>query len=169
MDTYRLAYAIIAPRGVGPTRWSELARFDGKPAGHQIRRRFYLLGQTLEGQQIWDVRRAVGAVRTIESLETTPLTLQGKGEMAALALYAALFEPGVAGLDLWHPPASHRQGPALLNILTVLDLPQALALALPRNIRLHVKDDLAAKAWEWPLRLQTSLGEKRLQVRKVGD
>ena len=126
------------------------------------------MGQTLEGQQAWDVRRAVQCLCAVEEVKETPLTLRGKGEMAALALYAGLFEPGVAALDLWHLPASHRQGPALLNVLTVLDLPQAVALALPRSVRLHVKGE-EAKAWRWPARLQEAMGWKSLEVGKVDE
>ncbi|HZY91136.1 MAG TPA: prolyl oligopeptidase family serine peptidase [Gemmataceae bacterium] len=163
------AFAAVAPRGVGPTRWSEVSRFDGKPAGHQIRRRFALLGQTLDGQRVWDVRRALACLRTEPDLKDVPLWLQGKGEAAGLALYAAVFEPDVARLDLWHPPASHRQGPTFLNVLRVLDVPQALALAFPRKVRVYVKDDAEAKSWDWPLRLQKALGQEYVQVRKVKE
>jgi hypothetical protein len=168
MEHYRWAYAVVAPRGVGPTRWSEKSRFDGKPAGHQIRRRFYLLGQTWEGQQVWDVRRAVSCLAEVKDLQGVPLTLQGKGDMAGVAVYAALFEPGVASVDLWHPPASHRHGPALLNVRTVLDMPQAVALLLPRKVRLHVKEE-AVKDWDWPVQLQKVLGGAALTVRVAGE
>ena len=86
-----------------------------------------------------------------------------------IALYAAVFEPEVARVDLWHPPASHRDGPTFLNVRRFLDTPQAVALAFPRAVRLYVKDDAEAKAWEWPLELQKALGQEYLQVRKVGD
>jgi hypothetical protein len=164
MRRYRWAYAIVAPRGVGPTRWSELGRFDGKPAGHQIRRRFYLLGQTLEGQQVWDVRRAAQCLRG--ELKDVPLTLEGKGDMAVLALYAAIFEPTVAGLEMWRPPATHRSGPALLNVLTVLDVPQAVALMSPRKVRIVLQEE---DAWRWLLRLRQALGWKGLEVREQAD
>jgi dienelactone hydrolase len=163
------AFAAVAPRGVGPTRWSEVSPFDGKPVGQQIRRRFALLGQTLEGQRVWDVRRAVTCLKTIEDVKAAPLRLQGKGDMAVIALYAALFEPDVTGLDLFRPPASHRDGPVFLNVLRVLDVPQAVALAFPRQVKLYVTDDAEAKAWEWPLQLQKSLGQEYLQVRATGE
>ncbi len=163
MRAYRLAYAIVAPRGVGPTRWSESSRFDGKPVGQHIRRRFLILGQTLEGQQVWDVRRAIACLGSVADLKKATLSLQGKGESAAIALYAGLFEPGVASFDLWHPPSSHRRGPTLLNVLTILDMPQAVALALPRPVRLHVESD-RAKEWEWTEQLQAVLGGKAIRL-----
>ncbi len=169
LQFHKWAFAAVTPRGIGPTRWSEVSPFDGKPAGQQIRRRFALLGQTLDGQRVWDVRRALACLRTLPDLKGVPLWLQGKNDMAGIALYAALFEPDVARFDLWHPPASHRQGPIFLNVLRILDMPQAVALSFPRTVRLYVKDDAEAKPWEWPMRLQKALGQEYLQIRQVGE
>jgi hypothetical protein len=168
LEKQQWAFAAVAPRGVGPTRWSEASPFDGKPAGQHILRRFALLGQTLDGQRVWDVRRGLACLRAVLDLRGVPLWLAGKKEMAGIALYASLFEPDVERLDLWHPPASHLEGPTFLNVLRVLDMPQALALAFPRKIMLYVSDDAEARAWDWPLRLQESLTQKYIQVRKVG-
>ena len=158
------AFATVAPRGIGPTRWSEA----DKPADVQIRRRFPLLGQTLDGQRVWDVRRALAALRGLRDLQGAPRWLQGKGDMAGMVLYAGLFEPEVARLDLWHLPASHRDGPIFLNALQILDLPQAVALAFPKQVRLYVADEEEAKRWEWPLQLQKRLGQESVRVQTVG-
>jgi hypothetical protein len=163
------AFATVAPRGIGPTRWTEVSAFDGKPNGQHVRRRFALLGETLDGQRVWDVRRGIACLQTVPDLQKVPLWLQGHGEMAGVALYAALFEPEVARIDLWHPPASHRDGPTFLNVRRILDMPQAVALAFPRPVRLYVKDEAAAVAWDWPLALQKALGHEYLRVRRVGD
>jgi hypothetical protein len=168
LGKHQWAFAFVAPRGVGPTRWSEVSPYTGKPAGQHVLRRFALIGQTLDGQRVWDVRRAVACLRAVAELKGVPLCLEGKKEMAGVALYAGLFEPGVARLDLWHPPASHRQGPTLLNVLRVLDMPQAVALAFPRQVKLYVKE-AEAKAWDWPLRLQELLGKEHLEICKVRE
>src|SRR5262249_14557189 len=97
------------------------------------------------------------------------LTLQGDKDMAGVALYAGLFEPDVARFDLSYPPATHRQGPIFLNVLRVLDMPQAVALAAPRKVRINVKDNAEAKAWDWPLQLQKALGQASLEVRRRGE
>jgi dienelactone hydrolase len=165
----RWAFAMVAPRGIGPTRWSEVSPVDGKPNGQHVRRRFALIGETLDGQRVWDVRRAIGCVRSLPDLAKVPLWLQGRGEMAGIALYAALFEPGIARIDLWHPPASHHDGPIFLNVARILDMPQAMALAFPRTLRVYVKDDAEAAAWDWPMSLQKALGKEYLQIRRVGD
>src|SRR5205807_8262753 len=124
---------------------------------------------TLDGQRVWDVRRAVACLRTVTDLRDVPLWLQGKQEMAGVVLYASLFEPDIARLDLWHPPASHIQGPTFLNVRMVCDMPQALALAFPRKVRLYVKDDEEAKAWDWAMSLQKAMGKDYMQIRKVGN
>jgi cephalosporin-C deacetylase-like acetyl esterase len=166
LETNKWAFVAVCPRGVGPTRWNEQDPFDPKkPAGHQIRRRFALLGQTLDSARVWDVRCALECLRSIPDLKGVPVWLHGKKEMAGIALYAGLFEPDVARFDLWYPPASHRQGPIFLNVLRVLDMPQAVALALPRQVRIYVKDDAEAKAWDWPMELR----QPELQIRKVGE
>jgi hypothetical protein len=155
------AFATLAPRGIGPTRYAEVGTADD----NHVRRRFALLGQTLDGQRVWDVRRGLAALRSVSDLRETPLWLQGTGDMAGVVLYAALFEPDVARLDLWHPPASHRQGPIFLNVRRILDMPQAVALALPRKVFIYTKDDGEAAAWEWPLQLQKALGQEYVKMR----
>jgi dienelactone hydrolase len=116
--------AQFSPRGTGADAWT-----GDEKKQTQIRRRFMLLGQTVEGMQVWDVRRAVQAVRAQPLLKDVPVCLEATGQMAGVALYASLFEPGVTELTLHDLPRSHAQGPHFLNVLRVLDIPQALAMA----------------------------------------
>ena len=117
------AVAWIVPRGIGPTAFTS----DVKKRT-QILRRFALLGQTLDGMRVWDVRRAIEAAKSVEGFEKLPITLEGKGRSAGIALYAALFEPAITRLELTQLPTSHRLGPDLLNVLQVLDMPQTVAM-----------------------------------------
>lgn len=143
----------FAPRGVGPTAWTT----DPKKQT-QIRRRFALLGQTLDGMRVWDVRRAIQAVRTVAGLEQAPITLQGEGRSAGIALYAALFEPSVSRLDLTKLPATHHEGPDLVNVLQVLDLPQTVAMAAEQaDISLH---QTQASQWQYASSVAARLGWK---------
>ena len=148
-----VALVFVAPRGVGPTAWD----VDPK-AGNHIRRRFYLLGQTLEGMQAYDVRRAIQAVRSLPALADSDLWLEGRGAMGAIALYAALFEPGLAGLDLRDLPRSHSDGPALLGVLRVLDIPQAVALAAERSSVVLRRPTGGSDAWQYPAATARALG-----------
>src|SRR6185312_6423182 len=101
----REVFVYGAPRGIGPTAWSGDAKKQV-----QIRRRFMLLGQTLDGMRVWDIRRAIQAVRSIKELKGTPLWLQGEDEMAVNVLNAPLLEPDIAGLKLSRLPTSYRSG-----------------------------------------------------------
>lgn len=142
------AIATLAARGIGPTAW------DTKRETH-LRRRFVLLGQTLDGMRVWDVRRAIAVLSTLDQLEATALHLRGRGTMAGVLLYASLFEPAVQRLDLWSLPPTHREGPIFLNVLRFFDMPQALAMALTNNrVVLH---DTDPQAWTWPHKLAENL------------
>jgi hypothetical protein len=155
----------LAPRGIGPTRWAKA----GSKEDTLARRRFALIGQTLDGQRVWDVRQAFSAIRGIKEWTGIPIGLQGHGEMAGIVLHASILQQGVARVDLWHPPTSYRNGPTFLNVLRHLDMPQALALALPTPVRVFVKDEADAKAWDWAIQIDHLLGKEALKIRQVGD
>ena len=151
--------AYFAPRGIGPTAWAADERKQT-----QIRRRFMLLGQTLDAMRVWDVRRAIQTLRKIDFATGVPVTLHGRGQIAGIALYASLFEPDIARLELWHPPRSHRDGPIFLNVLRYLDVPQAIAMAAQHSqVRIYQEDDAG---WSFPQSVQKSLGwpEGRFQI-----
>ncbi len=156
------AIAYVAPRGIGPTAWNSDERKQT-----QIRRRFMLLGQTLDGMRVWDIRRTIQALRTLDSTKEVPVILQGNDQMAGIALYASLFEPDITRLELWHLPDSHRDGPTFLNVLRYLDIPQAVAMAAERGqIRLYQED---GTGWRFPQAVAEKLSwpSDRLQIHKV--
>jgi len=158
------AMAYLAPRGIGPTAWAK----PGSSLDIQHRRRFALIGQTLDSMRVWDTRRAVQLLQALPAFTKLPLELHGTGTMAGIALYAGLFEPSVTSFYLNELSASHEApaGPVFLNVSKVLDLPQAVALAAPRKVVLklnNLADD--GKQWLWPITLQQHLGTKSLEVR----
>lgn len=160
----------FAPRGIGPTGW----RVDERKLT-QINRRFMLLGQTVDGMRVWDVRRAIQTLRSLDLLKGAPIGLKGRGQMAGLALYASLFEPcppsvwraGIARLDLWHLPHSHHDGPDFLNVLRYLDIPQTLAMAAEHTpVHLYQKDDFQ---WQFPQAVVDKLSwpQDRFQIHTI--
>ena len=159
--SFNWVMAYVAPRGIGPTAWDQSER---KQIQH--RRRFYLLGQSLDGMRVWDVRRAVGALRGTKRFGTTPLWLQSERAMAGVTLYASLFEPDVKRLDLYSLSPSHRSGPYLLNVRRFMEIPCAVAMAA-ENSRVVIYDK-DAENWEFPSRVSDKLGwgKKQLQVRQ---
>lgn len=92
----------------------------------QQRRRYMLLGQTLDSMRVWDIRQAIQAVQ--KSARGKSIQLRARGSMAVNTLYAALGHEGVKSLELTGLPLSQRDGPDYLNVLRFLDLPQVVAM-----------------------------------------
>ncbi len=157
------AMAYVAPRGFGPTAWDPS---EFKQTQH--RRRFYLLGQTLDGMRVWDVRRAMQTLRSVDRTRNVPLWLQGSGKMAGLALYASLFEPEVTRLDLYELAQTHRNGPYFLNVQRYLDMPQAVAMAAEKSQVVIYQP--GENGWAYPTAVAKLIGrEKNLQLRKLPE
>lgn len=169
LQHFKWGMAYVCPRGIGPTEWT------GSPKAQTQRlRRFYLLGQTLDGMRVWDIRRAVQTIRSIPGFEQTPLWMQAHRDMAVDAVYASLFEDNIKRLDLHDMPLTHNGtvdgdpkevGPAMLNVLKYLDIPQAAAMAAVRS-RVVIYSDKKA-AWDYPATIVKNLGkEKQFQIRE---
>ena len=153
--------AYLAPRGIGLTAWT-----DHKKEATQIRRRFALLGQTLDGMRVWDIRRGITALREIEGMSKPQLWLQSSRIMAGNTLYAALFEDKVHRLDLHHPPVSHREGPEFLNVLRYIDLPEVVPFVAQKSqVRIYADDP---KKWDFSAKVVEKLKweGKPFEVRK---
>jgi dienelactone hydrolase len=151
------AYAVVRTRATWAKQW------DAKTDTH-IRRRFVLLGRSFDDGKVWDIRRAIRALRQRPEFKDAKITLYGYDGEAAAALYAGLFEPTVDHLELARLPMSHRDGPTFLNVLRVLDIPQAVALAFPRRVILLEADE---KKWEWPTVVGRFYDGEPLQFRKL--
>ncbi|HZO84154.1 MAG TPA: acetylxylan esterase [Verrucomicrobiae bacterium] len=98
------------------------------PAPYYIHRSCPLLGQTLDSLRLAEVLHSTA--------KGTP-KLIGRGQAGAIAAYAALLRTNVAEVVLVDPPTSHREGPIFLNVLRVLDIPEALALLAPRPLTIY--------------------------------
>lgn len=160
-QSFPWAMAYVAPRGVGPTAWDQSAR---KQTQH--RRRFYLLGQTLDGMRVYDARRAIQALRTQAEFVETPLWLQSQRRMAGVALYASLFEPEIRRLDLYEMSPSHRDGPYLLNVSRFVDLRESVLMAAQRSqVVLYDKDP---EPWKFVGDVVEKLGwdKRQFQIRQ---
>jgi hypothetical protein len=124
------AILLVAPRGTGPNRWAD-------PAPFYVQRALALLGRTVDGDRVRDVLTLSAAVLAARSDDLIRWRIAGRGRAGVIAAYAALFEPRVAEIMLVEPPTSHREGPIFLNVLRVLDIPQALGLLAPRPLTVH--------------------------------
>jgi hypothetical protein len=152
LGTANLLQAYVAPRGMGLDTWA-----GNEKKQVQIRRRFMLLGQTLDAMRVWDVRRALQALRQVTARIEGPIDLQAENFSACYALYASLFEPHLRRLDLRNVPGSHSQGPDYLNVLRVTDIPQAAAMAAER-CRVSVQSEAEPSNWVYPAFIPGALG-----------
>ncbi len=117
-------YVTFMPRGTGLSKLTQNQKHLT-----QTRRRFMLLGQTLAGQQVWDVRRCIRTLRTLENYAEAPLELWGYGNTASHVTLASLFEKDIRKLNLRDYPATDREQPDYLNISRFATPTQLLNLA----------------------------------------
>jgi dienelactone hydrolase len=155
------AMAYVAPRGVGPLAWTG----SNQVQTHRLRR-FNLLGETLQSGQVYDIRRSLQALHSLTAKADAKTWLAAEGEMGINALYASLFEDRVDRIDLTKPPLSHRDAAPYPNVLRVLDIPQAAALASERT-KVVLYTDTPAK-WSHLSATAEKLGwAKNVQLRSL--
>jgi hypothetical protein len=120
-----------------------------------LRRVYPLLGHTLPERQVHDL--LAGAALMRQESATGSMALFGKGETAALAIYAAILDPQIRELILDSPPETHTNSETaeFLGILRTGDLPQNLALLYPRPITFIGK---MPPAFAWTKQLYEKLG-----------
>jgi hypothetical protein len=92
------------------------------------------VGRTIASMQVWDVLRAIDWAACEERLVASSIAVYGKGDMGILCLYAGLLDDRIRQVILHEPPGSHWQGPALLNVLRVTDIPEAAGALAPRRL-----------------------------------
>jgi cephalosporin-C deacetylase-like acetyl esterase len=145
------------PRGVGDTGW-------GQGLQWHLRRAAAWTGRTIASMRVWDTLRALEAVRTLPEVDKKQIALAARGEMAVVALYAALLDGNVRTLFLQSPPATQNapsrpdgRGDAIemLNCLRITDLPQIAGLLAPTEI--VVTGDYP-ETYNWAKELYKNLG-----------
>lgn len=121
---------LTSPRGCGPYRWQD-------PAPFYIQRSLPLLGHTVDSGRLADVLAVAVRLLQKDNARSKAVTITGRGSAGVIAAYAALLEPGLSEVLLVDPPVSHRSGPIFLNVLRVLDIPDALGLLAPRPLTIY--------------------------------
>jgi hypothetical protein len=130
------ARIIAEPRGTGETAW-------GEELSWHLRRASAWTGRTLASMRVWDTLRALQAARELKGVVSSHISLAAQGEMAAVALYAALLDGQVITLFLDSPPATQNagsrpdgRGPAIemLHCLRFTDLPQVAGMLHPTRV-----------------------------------
>lgn len=154
--------AILEPRGTGDTSW-------GEDLNWHVRRASAWLGRTIASMRVWDTLRALEAVRLLRGVDSSRISLAARGEMCAVALYAALLDERVTALFLESPPATQNagsqpngRGPAIemLNCLRHTDLPHVAGLLHPAEI---VISGEVPSTYDWTAQLYERLGGARFE------
>lgn len=119
----------LQPRGVGPGQWVR------KNPPNTVERSLVLVGRTADDGRVWDLASTARYLEMKHGPDTT-IRVLGRGKAGVLAAYAALLEPSIDEVVLVDPPGSHMDAnsPALLNVLRVLDVPEAIGLIAPRRV-----------------------------------
>ena len=147
--------ALVNPKRIAsaPVEKVDVAALARKEV--QLRRRHMLLGETADAQRVADLVRAIRIIRASKEFSRLTLRLEASGDMAVNALYASLFAP-VDELVLTNLPKSHMDGPDYLNVLRILDIPQAVAMASER-CRVELRGANEAD-WQYPIQTAKNLG-----------
>lgn len=145
-DSHLVFYPRIFP--VPPDEKADPYGWTRKSPPNYVERSHALLGRTIDQKKLFHLLASIKTINWNNSPENKAPSgiiflnnkgrlewkLVGKGETGIIAAYAALFEPSIKEVVLIDPPKSHRDGPIFLNVLRVLDIPEALGLLAP-----HVK------------------------------
>jgi cephalosporin-C deacetylase-like acetyl esterase len=161
---------IVAARGTGDTSW-------GDDLNWHVRRASAWIGRTIASMRVWDALRALEAARALPGVDTAQVSIAARGEMAAVALYAALLDGRIASVLVDSPPATQDaasqpdgKGPAIemLNCLRYTDLPHVAGLLYPASI---VVSGEVPSTYAWAEDLYRRLGspEKFTRVKRPSD
>jgi cephalosporin-C deacetylase-like acetyl esterase len=142
---------LLFPRGTKMLQEDALitrVEWSRKSPPNCIERSHLLLGRSVDQGRIRDVLSSVrfceSAVR--EKFPTAPKgqwKLVGRDQAGILSAYAALFEPSIKEVMVIDPPKSHKEGPYFLNVMRVLDIPEALGLLAPTPLTIIGGNDPA--------------------------
>ena len=119
---------VITARGLGPNKYTG----DEVKQNH-IRRRFPLIGQSLDMMQTWDILQGIRATQSIRTLVDLPINISAEGSIGALTLYASIFLNKKMNLKLAALPFSHHNGPYYPGILRYMDISSAILMASEKH------------------------------------
>jgi cephalosporin-C deacetylase-like acetyl esterase len=154
-DSVTVAY--LETRGVGEAGWAPEMQWH-------VRRASAWTGRTVAGMRIYDLLRCIAFLKTLPGVDSMKVGIAAQGEMAVVALYAALLNGVCHFLLLQNPPATQNapsspdgRGEAveLLNCLRITDVWQIPALLFPMKI---VFMGAIPASYQWSKNIYTFLG-----------
>jgi dienelactone hydrolase len=141
----------VHPRGGGRLKWTV------RNPPNTVERSLVLLGQSVDSGRVRDV---IAMYEPIAG-HNRKVRLAGRGTAGVIAAYAALLASGkFAGVVISDPPTSHRDGPHFLNVMRVLDIPEALGLLAPDVKLTLVGKNAKDKAFDRTAAIYAAAGAK---------
>jgi cephalosporin-C deacetylase-like acetyl esterase len=122
---------LLLPRGVENSVPKLDKSWTVKSPPNYVERSHALLGLTVDRGRVYDI----AAMAQHLSRDGVRVKVVGRGQAGVLAAYAALVRPVINEVVILDPPTSHKDGPTFLNVLRLLDIPEALGLLAP-NVKL---------------------------------
>jgi len=153
-------------RGVNETSW-------GQELQWHIRRNAAITGRTIASMRVYDALRAIELARGLPGVDPDRIAIAGRGQMAAVALYAALLDGNLKAVILDQAPATQNApsnpdgtGDAIemLNCLRYTDLPYVAGLLYPADL---VFVGELPKSYQWAEDLYSRLGRKVHKVEQL--
>jgi hypothetical protein len=127
-----------------------------------------LLGTTLESMQLWDILRSIDYLVEEQKLNLSSISVYGRKDMGALAIYAGALDKRITRVIVEDPPPSHWQGPAFLNVLRHTDIAEVAGLLADREIVSLTPLPATFQLTERIFKLHGKSGQIR-QARALGD
>jgi dienelactone hydrolase len=124
---------------------SDWLESNSEHKNNQIRRRFMLVGQTLDATRVMELKQTLQTLLANRVDSKGPIKVKANGDMAVNAIYAGLLLEGntdqlqVLKFHLSDLPGSHMQGPDYLNVMKMTRLEESLA-ALSRRFEVTVEN-----------------------------
>lgn len=155
-------------RGIRETAW-------GQDLQWHIRRNAAITGRTIASMRVYDALRAVELARGLPGIDPERIAIAGRGEMAAIAIYAALLDGNLGAIVLENPPSTQNApsnpdgtGPAIemLNCLRLTDLPYATGMIYPADL---VFIGEPPKSYGWTKELYDRLGGRVYNVKNLSE
>lgn len=140
-----------------------------------IRRCAAITGRTLASMRIWDALRLLDLIRSWPRTKGLPIALAGSGEMAVVAVYAALLDGHVDAVVLHDPPATqdvagdpegHSAHLELLHCLRHTDVALAAALLHPADL---VFLNNRPETWRHAEEVYARLGGRVWHIRSLNE
>lgn len=155
-------------RGVRETSW-------GQGLQWHIRRCAAITGRTIASMQVYDALRAIELLRSLPDVDPDRIAIAGRGQMAAVALYAALLDGNLEAVVLEQVPATQNapsnpdgtgEAIEMLNCLRFTDLPHVAGLLFPAEL---VFVGSRPDSYEWAEEVYERLLGRVCHLKKLAD